>query len=447
VEEVMTRDVVTLRARTPLKDALRTLLERNLHAAPVLDDQARARAAAPAQARRRASARSMQAEKRRLTRHRNRQGCVLGVLSLTDVAKMTAELLPQLHGLGVNTEDDDVVLLSEDVLLKLQLTSVAMRKLRKELAQRAGSIGAAGWQATPTPAKPAQPVDKDEASAQAFADRCAGIARRAATDEGRAAALADGAAAVVVTGMARHRGWMSAQAKGCEALRNLAGGAVDKPSRVVSLAVAAAGGLHAVLDAICAHPSSADVQEAACGAVRAIARAVDNKIAAGSAGVIEAVVAVMNAHGAHAGVQEQACAALASMMGFIADNQAKAGAAGAIEAIVSAMNAHGAHADLQKNACWALGNMTFNNADNEAKAGSAGAIVAVLAAMQVHGAHAGVQLYACWALRHICTTHSDLRSRARAAGAVAALDAALARFPTGNVADCANKAKEKVTAA
>jgi hypothetical protein len=40
-----------------------------------------------------------------------------------------------------------------------------------------------------------------------------------------------------------------------------------------------------------------------------------------------------------------------------------------------------------------------------------------------------------------------LRSRARDAGAVAALDAALARFPTGEVAECANKAKEKVIAA
>jgi hypothetical protein len=37
-----------------------------------------------------------------------------------------------------------------------------------------------------------------------------------------------------------------------------------------------------------------------------------------------------------------------------------------------------------------------------------------------------------------------LRTRARDAGAVAAFDAALARFPTGDVAEWAIKAKEKV---
>jgi hypothetical protein len=67
--------------------------------------------------------------------------------------------------------------------------------------------------------------------------------------------------------------------------------------------------------------------------------------------------------------------------------------------------------------------------------------------MNAHRAHAGVQQYACWALKAICWARSDLRSRAQDAGAVAALDAALARFPNGDVATQATAAKEKVTAA
>jgi hypothetical protein len=94
----------------------------------------------------------------------------------------------------------------------------------------------------------------------------------------------------------------------------------------------------------------------------------------------------------------------------------------------------------------ALTNMAAND-DNAAKAGSAGAIEAVVTAMNAHAAHAGVQEEACGALQNICWTCSDLRSRARGAGAVAALDAALARFPTGDVATQAKTAKEKVTAA
>jgi hypothetical protein len=71
----------------------------------------------------------------------------------------------------------------------------------------------------------------------------------------------------------------------------------------------------------------------------------------------------------------------------------------------------------------------------------------VIAAMNAHGAHAGVQEQACAALASICWMRSDLRSRAQSAGGVAALDAALARFPTGEVATEAKAAKKKVNAA
>jgi hypothetical protein len=64
---------------------------------------------------------------------------------------------------------------------------------------------------------------------------------------------------------------------------------------------------------MCAHPSSAAVQEAACGALGRITRPAENQLAAVSAGAIGAAVAAMKAHGAHAGVQEQACWVLRTM--------------------------------------------------------------------------------------------------------------------------------------
>jgi hypothetical protein len=236
----------------------------------------------------------------------------------------------------------------------------------------------------------------------------------------------------------------SLHVQACLVLRQLARGTTNNESGQFALALAAAGGLQAVLDVMRAHPSSAAVQEAACVAVLQITHSADeNKVAAGGAGAIEAVISTLNAHASHPGVQVYACWALANMA-TNDDNQAKAGCAGAFEAVIAAMNSHGAHAGLQEAACWALANLAAN-VDNEAKAGSAGAIETAVTAMNAHGANAGVQLYACEALKNICWTRCDLRSRARAAGAVAALDAALARFPTGDVATQAKEAKETVT--
>jgi hypothetical protein len=203
----------------------------------------------------------------------------------------------------------------------------------------------------------------------------------------------------VLAAMRAHPQEEGLHVQACLALQQLAGGATNSDIyHEFGMALAAAGGLCAVLDAMRAHPArSAAVQEAACGALRRITHAAENKVAAGRAGAIRAVVTAMNAHGAYASVQEQACAALA-VMAVNDDNVAKACSFGAIEAVVTAMNAHGAHAGVQAQACWALRNLTADNDDNQAKAGSAGAIEAVVAAAHTHGVHARVQEHACRAL-------------------------------------------------
>jgi hypothetical protein len=215
----------------------------------------------------------------------------------------------------------------------------------------------------------------------------------------------------------------SVHVQACLALRQCAGGATyNESEHKFALALAAAGGLRAVLDDMRAFPSSASVQEAACGALHRITRPDENTVAAGSSGGIEALVAAMSAHGAHAGVQERACGALANMAAN-ADNKAKAGSTGAIEAVVAAMNAHGAHAHVQVYACWALRSMAVI-ADNQAKAGSTGAIEAIVAVMNAHGAHAGVQEHACWALANIAA-NAATHVKAGSSGAIEAVVAAM----------------------
>ncbi len=330
-------------------------------------------------------------------------------------AEELAGALPQLEAHGV-TVRVDLKYVDEDVLRELQLKPLTIKKLRAGLAAMTAGAGAASA------------TSDGQAAAQAFADQCSDIEQRAATDAGRAAALADSAAAVVASGMALHRGWAMAQERGCAALRNLAGGADFKEEDdKFALAVAVAGGLDAVLEALRAHPTHAGVQEAAFGALVRILRPPDNRVKAGSAGAIEAAVAALRAHPAHTGVQAAACWALRQMTVNDA-NEIKAGSAGAIEATVAALRAHPAHAALQEAACAALCNVT-GNADNRVKAGSAGAIEAAVAALRAHPAHAGVQEAACRALRNITADNAANKVKAGSAGAIEAAVAALRAHP------------------
>ena len=170
------------------------------------------------------------------------------------------------------------------------------------------------------------------------------------------------------------------------ALESIVGGD-DEAKRV---AAGEAGAIEAVVAAMRAHGSNAEVQKQGCWALENMACDAENKVKAGSAGAIEVVVAAMRAHASNAGVQQRGCGALMNMT-FNDENKVKAGSAGAIESVVAAMRAHGSNAGVQQRGCWALKNMTCKNAENKVKAGSAGAIEAVVAAMRAHDSNAGVQ--------------------------------------------------------
>ena len=72
-----------------------------------------------------------------------------------------------------------------------------------------------------------------------------------------------------------------------------------------------------------------------------------------AAGGIEAVVRVLREHQANAAVMQEACRALVNLACLDA-NQARIAAAGGIEAVVRVMGEHQANAAVMRQACWAL---------------------------------------------------------------------------------------------
>jgi hypothetical protein len=80
----------------------------------------------------------------------------------------------------------------------------------------------------------------------------------------------------------------------------------------------------------------------------------DNRDALAAAGGIEAVLAALRAHPGAANVQERGCLALGNLAASHAANQTAVAAAGGIEAVVAALRAHSGAANVQDYGCYAL---------------------------------------------------------------------------------------------
>ncbi len=109
-----------------------------------------------------------------------------------------------------------------------------------------------------------------------------------------------------------------------------------------------------------AHKTSAGVQEHACAALKNLAVNPDNQVAVAAAGGIVAIVAAMQAHKRSAGVQEMAGRALRNLAANNPSNKDAISAAGGIEALATSMKTHQARALLQQYACAALNNLACN---------------------------------------------------------------------------------------
>jgi len=105
------------------------------------------------------------------------------------------------------------------------------------------------------------------------------------------------------------------------------------------------------------HAMAAGVQAQGCLALWGLAAASGEiRGAVAAAGGIEAVVSAMTAHREDAAVQEQGAGALQSLAAD-ALGRARAVGAGGVEAIVDAIRAHRTQPAVQEFGCWALANL------------------------------------------------------------------------------------------
>jgi hypothetical protein len=198
--------------------------------------------------------------------------------------------------------------------------------------------------------------------------------------------------------------------------RSLAEDALNSRMHACSLAVAAAGGLSAVIHAMRAFPASAAVQIAACRALRVIVRPDANKTAAAGAGCITVVLSAMQEHADDPDVHVAACDVLCGLT-ELPENDVLAADAGAVSTLLATLRVHLMRADVQKSACAALGNVTLANICNRELAWNLGAVATVLTTMRAHCLDERVQELACAALCNL-EIDAEIQSKAGIAGAV-----------------------------
>ena len=236
-------------------------------------------------------------------------------------------------------------------------------------------------------------------------------------EENRVAIAAKGGIEAVVRAMAAHGSSAAVQQAGCAALTNLAAN-----NDGIKVAIVAKDGIEAVVKAMAGHGSSVGVQEDGCWALANIASCesfglylirwnAPTRVAIAAKGGIEAVVRAMAAHESSEGVQRAGCAALKNFAAYNDGNKVAIAAKDGIEAILKAMAGHGSSVGVQEDGCWALANIasceSFGlylirwNAETRIAIAAKGSIEAVVRAMGAHESSSGVQAAGCWALQNL----------------------------------------------
>jgi hypothetical protein len=232
------------------------------------------------------------------------------------------------------------------------------------------------------------------------------------------------AATALVAALAAHPEVEDLHKEACVALGNLAThnvfafGAANADA--CSLAVAAAGGLHAAINAMRAFAASAAMQTVACRAFRKMLRPDANKTAAAAAGCITAVLSAMQTHGNDPDLHVEACEVLCCLTELPENDVLLAADAGAVPTLLATLQVHLMREDVQKSACAALHNVTLTNIRNRELAWNLGAIATVLTTMRAHCLVEGVQELACAALCNLKLLGEDaeIQSKAGIAGAI-----------------------------
>lgn len=171
-----------------------------------------------------------------------------------------------------------------------------------------------------------------------------------------------------------------------------------------------------VLGMMKAHLLVADLQQAACNALRNLVfENYDNQVKTVLSGGLKQVYAAMKAHAASAAVQEVACGALMNLA-VTEDSVVRIVSSGGLELVYAALDGHSASVAVQKAACRALGNLAVH-ADNKVKIVSSGGLVRLYAAMEDHAASDPLQEQACralWNLSQNAENAEQMRAEGRA---------------------------------
>jgi hypothetical protein len=231
----------------------------------------------------------------------------------------------------------------------------------------------------------------------------------------------------VVAALRRHaRSHVRVAREGAAALRQLA-----RHSAASGAAARAAGGFHALVAAMRAHPSDAAAVGEGCDALLKLgSHDAETRRAAGGAGAIEVLLDVLRAHAAHEGVSLSACDALSQLLLDCAANANRACAAGGLAPITAALRTHTADRDVQLWSCRALTLLvrrSSSDTDRLAALPQADVLTAirvVVAAMDARPTDAELLNEGGCALNWLCET-AEYREAAGAAGAVRALVRAL----------------------
>ena len=124
---------------------------------------------------------------------------------------------------------------------------------------------------------------------------------------------------------------------------------------------------------------------------RFLCRNGDNQIVVAKAGGIEAVVAAMCAHSSNADVQCNGCKSLINIA-VNTETQVQAAKAGAIGTVIRAMRSNPSRVDLLQFACWALENIV-GHTENCFLFATAGGIETVISAMMSNSSSEELQLH------------------------------------------------------
>lgn len=140
-------------------------------------------------------------------------------------------------------------------------------------------------------------------------------------------------------------------------------------------------------------------------------------------GGLDAVLAALRAHPSEAEVQAAGCTAIGNFA--LGEGEATVRASGALAQVLEAMAALPAEAELQAKACRALGNCAFSP-EGEADVLAKGGVAAVLAAMRAHPSDAAVQEEGCDALCNLPSAKAAIL----AGGGLAVVTASLSSAAT-----------------